>query len=173
MVPRHIAAGVLLGAALVPFSSAPAGVIDYVATALGGNLWRYDYTVKNPTHSLGFDELTVYFDVGQYELLSAPAAPAGWAAIVVQPDAGISSDGFHNALNLGAPIADGASLTAFSLEFAYLGVGTPGARRYDLLDSVSFSVVGSGVTTELPAAVPEPSTTMPALLGLDRRSRQA
>jgi hypothetical protein len=176
MMPRLIAAWILLGAVLVPFSSARAGVIDYVLTALGGNLWRYDYTINNPVPSLGFDELTVYFDVGQYELLSAPAAPAGWDPIAVQPDAGIPSDGFFDALNLGAPLADGASVSGFSVEFAYLGVGTPGAQRYELLDSLTLTIIGSGTTELAPAAVPEPSTSMLALLGiglagLGRRAR--
>jgi hypothetical protein len=49
----------IVGGAHLPLSVAWAGVVvDYTAKSLGGNLWRYDYTIDNPTPSLGFDEVT-------------------------------------------------------------------------------------------------------------------
>lgn len=156
-----------LGAMLVPLSMAHAGLVDYATTPLGGNLWRYDYTINNTTPSTAFDELTVFFDVNSYELLSAPTAPAGWDPIVVQPDTGIPASGFFDVLSLGGFLADGQVLTGFSLTFAYLGPGTPGEQRFDLLNSADFSVTLSGTTTQ-PGAVPipEPGTALLVLSGL-------
>lgn len=152
----------ILGTLLLPLSAVHAGTISYVATPLGANLWRYDYTVTNAIPSIAFDELTVYFDVGRFEMLAEPTAPAGWDPIVVQPDPGIPSSGFYDALNLGAPLGAGATVSGFSVSFAYLGVGSPGAQSFDLLDSATFSVVHSGTT----APIPEPASFAMILMGL-------
>ena len=161
-------AALTLGALLVSISAAHAGVVDYTATPLGGNLWRYDYTINNTTPSTGFDGLTVYFDVNAYELLTDLVAPVNWDPIAVQPDGGIPSDGFYDALNLGALLGDGASLSGFSVSFTYLRAGAPGAQRFDLYDSKNFSVLLSGTTSQPddPRRVPEPASLALLLLGL-------
>jgi hypothetical protein len=154
---------------VLPASIAYAGVIDYTATPLGGNLWRYDYKVNNPTPSLGFDQLTVYFELGKYELLADPTAPVGWDPLVVQPDPGIPSNGFYDVLNLAGPLADGLSVAGFSVNFAYLGAGTPGSQPFELLDSAAgFTPVFSGTTVlpTVPPPVPEPASGALLVLGL-------
>lgn len=143
-----------------------AGIVDYVATPLGGNTWRYDYTITNETPSIGFDELTVYFGVNQFELLNTAAAPAGWDPLAVQPDTRIPADGFYDALSLGGLLAEGASVSGFSVSFVYLIAGSPGAQSFDMLNSADFSVVRSGTTTDASAPVPEPATLALMLLGL-------
>lgn len=145
--------------------SAQAVAIEYAVAPLGGDSWRYDYTITNIGLPATFDELTVYFDVSQYTLLANALAPPGWDLIVVQPDAGIPSNGFYDALSLfGAP--GDATLSGFSVSFTYLGSGTPGAQLFELIDSSDFSLVQSG-TTQLPGpviGVPEPSTLSLMLL---------
>ena len=84
---------IFLGAALLSLPAAPTGIVDSTVTALGGSSWRYNYTINNPTPSLGFDEVTVYFDSTKYANLRAPIAPLGWDPLVVQPDTGIPADG--------------------------------------------------------------------------------
>ncbi len=163
---RLSSAMTVVGALMLPFSAANAGVIDYTATSLGGNLWRYDYAINNPTPSLGFDEVTIYFDVVNFGALSAQVAPAGWDAIVIQPDTVVASDGFYDVLNLGGLLGAGASFSGFSVTAEWLGAGSPGAQAYDLIDSVNFSVVGSGRTTEVVSQVPEPTSLSLVLLAL-------
>jgi hypothetical protein len=161
-------AALILGAAIVSLSTAHASVVDYGVTSLGGNLWRYDYTVNNPSPSLGFDEVTIYFDPTKYSLLGTPVAPAGWDPIVVQPDAGIPSDGFFDVLNLSGSLAAGDSFSGFSVSFTYLLTDTPSAQSFDLINSSDFSVVNSGSTTNPMGStqIPEPASLALVLLGI-------
>ena len=145
--------------------SVHAMAVEYTVAPLAGGSWRYDYTITNIGLPATFDELTVYFDVSQYTLLANASAPSGWDPIVVQPDAVIPSNGFYDALSLAGAPGD-ATLSGFSVSFAYLGSGTPGAQLFELIDSSDFSLVQSG-TTQLQGpviAVPEPSTLSLMLL---------
>lgn len=141
---------------------ASATTITYAATSLGGGNWRYDYSVANDSLQAVLAEFTVYFDVGTYQNLAAAGAPAGWDAIVVQPDAGLPDDGFFDALAISGGIQPAASLAGFAVTFTYLGVGTPGAQRFAVVDPGSFAVLSSGTTT----AVPGPATAMLLATGL-------
>ena len=160
----------VFGALLLSFSLAQASVVEFTTTSLGGNLWRYDYTINNMSPSLGFDELTLYFDVNSFGLLNAPTAPPGWDPIVIQRDTGLLSDGFFDVLNLGGLVSDGISVSGFSVEVSYFGGGAPGAQSFDLLDSSTFTVVFSGQTVQLldpvPVPVPAPATGLLVVLAL-------
>ena len=153
-----LAACLLFAAATV----AHAGVVEFVATSLGGSLWRYAYSVKP---SVSFDELTIYFDPGNYELLGAPLAPTGWDPLVIQPDTGIPARGYFDALSLDGPVDSSVGTLSFSVEFSYLGTGSPASQAFEMIDSPSFRVIDSG-TTSPAAVVPEPSSTALLSLGL-------
>ena len=141
--------------------------VDYTTTSLGGNLWRFDYTINNSTPNIDFDELSIYFDVDSFTLLDSLVAPAGWHVLALQPDAGIQADGVYDALNLGGFVASGASLSGFSVVVTYRGTGVPEAPTFELIDSTQFSVVWSGSTSPVPGgAIPEPSTALLVLLPL-------
>lgn len=172
--------GLTLGSVLVPLSMATAGVIDYTTTSLGGNLWRYDYTINNTTPSIGFDGFTVYFDVNSFELLTGATAPANWDLLVLEPDTTLPADGLYDALHLGGPVGDGVSLSGFSVSLTYLGAGTPGAQPFELYMSDPFAVVYTGETSELrdPGQLPEPTSLALVLLAIggaaaSRRSRHS
>lgn len=162
-------AGLLASALFLPVPPAQASGVTFAATLLGGNTWRYDYTVQNTSPSLTFDEISVYFDAGLYDALANPVAEGNWDPYVAQPDAGVWSEGFFDILNLDGYLAGGAS-TTFSLTFDYLGTGTPGAQRFDFFDSADFSVQLTGNTVlqaEPPANdVPEPASIALVLAGL-------
>ena len=166
MIPRFLEQAVLaFGSTLLPLSMAHAGVVDYVATSLGGNAWRYDYTITNTTPPIGFDELTVYFDVGKNGQLNAAIAPTGWDPIVVQPDPGIPASGFYDVLSLIGRIGDAATVSGLSVTFTYLAAGSPGAQPFELLDATGFTVVYAGMTTSA-SAVPEPERWVAMLFGV-------
>ena len=158
---------IFLAAAISVVTATTAGVVDFAVTSLGGSSWRYNYTINNPTPSAGFDELTVYFDYSKYSNLSAGVAPSGWDLLLIQPDTGIPSDGYFDVLSLTGPLADGVSISGFSVTFDYVLGETPGAQPFDLIDSGSFTVLSSGRSIDPNAStVPEPESLALMLLGL-------
>ena len=157
----------LVIATVASVSAAHAGIVQYTTTSLGGSNWRYDYTITNTTPSSGFDELTIYFDPGRYGAIASGTAPSGWDPLIVQPDTGIPADGFFDVLNLGGPLADGETVSGFSVVFSYLLSGTPGAQSFELYDFNSFTLLDSGRTaTAQTTNVPEPQTLLLMLAAL-------
>jgi hypothetical protein len=75
-----------------------------------------------------------------------------------QPDPNVPSDGWYDALAL----VDHASLEdPFSINFIWLGNGTPGAQDFDISDP-NWDVIDSGTTS----VVPLPSTALLLVSGL-------
>lgn len=156
----------LAALALACASSANAAPIYYEAETLGGNSWRYDYTVGNDS-LYPIYEFTIFFDLGLYSNLRMASAPDGWDPLAIQPDPNLPDDGFYDALALSGAITSGNLLSGFSIVFDYLGTAAPGAQRYDIVDPVTFQVVSSDLTVRLPTnSVPEPSALALLLLGL-------
>jgi hypothetical protein len=157
----------------VASQSAP---IYYETESLGGNSWKYNYSVGNDAPEAVY-EFTIFFDLGLYSNLRLAAAPATWDAIAIQPDPNLPDDGFYDALALGAPINQGALLSGFSIVFDFLGVGTPGSQAYDIVDPLTFAVISTGQTSLTTSTTPvsEPETLVVVLLGailLSRRVRR-
>jgi len=152
----------LIWAALCGASATHAAGIDYTLTALGGDIWRYDYTLVGSAGDPAFDEFTVYFDLPAAQQISSFTTPGGWDGLVAQVDPALPDGGYVDALHLGGPVAAGSRIAGFSVMFQ-AGAGLlPGAQRYELITSDTFTVVGSGLT----AAVPEPGTYALMLSGL-------
>jgi hypothetical protein len=155
-----------MAAALIPLATAPAAraasiryeAADLADTTPGEDLWLYRYRVEAAVFPAG-NGFSVFFDLGLYEQLVAGAAPnADWDVIAIQPDAGLESDGFYDALALVGP----ASLAdLFEVSFVWLGVGTPGSQRFVLYDG-NFQTLEQGET----ALVPEAATGVALALGL-------
>lgn len=153
---------------LLGLSSTVAQQVEYTLTATGGDSWRYDYSIATTTSSLSFDELTVYFGNGLFTSLGQVAAPTGWDPLIVQPDASLPADGFFDVLSTSGPVALGSTITGFSVSFSYLAGMTPGAQRFEFIDSGPFAVVVAGMTSPLTVAspVPEPETYLMFIVGL-------
>jgi PEP-CTERM motif len=157
-------------------SPAQASVIVYDVTELGSNRWRYDYEITNDDLPDPITWFTVWFNRTQYgslcsaDLLTGtcavdPLAPAGWDPFVAQPDPLLPDDGFFDLFTTGTGIANGQTLSGFSIEFTWLGIGTPGSQAYDIIGSDPAMPLQSRLTVlRAPTAVPEPSTL--ALLGI-------
>lgn len=148
-----------------------AAVVSFTSTLLGGNQWKYDYTVVAAAADPTIDELTIFFDPTHYANLSVVATPLGWDPLVIQPDAGIPADGFFDALALVVGISPGTSLGGFAVSFDFLGTGTPGAQRFDIVDPNTFAILTSGLTTAAVVTPPPPTSDVPepntlALTGL-------
>ena len=143
--------------AYVPLGSA-AAIIAAQSTLVSGTQWTTSYVVSAQGSDPFIEEFSIYFAPSLYDSLALVAVPAGWNAIVIQPDAGIPADGFFDALALVAGISPGESLDGFTVSFSYLGSGVPPAQRFELIDPVSFETIGTGVTTNPAMAVPAPGT---------------
>lgn len=148
--------------------TASAAVISYNPTPVGGTQWRFDYGVSAEIGGSPIYEFTIFFDPAMYSNLVVLAAPAGWDALAIEPDPGIPADGFFDALALGAGIDPGNSLTGFSVSFDFLGAGSPGSQRFEIVDPDTFVTIDAGMTVALndpsPGQIPEPGGF--ALFGL-------
>jgi hypothetical protein len=152
-------------AALVCAPVANATFIEYSATSLGGNSWRYEYSVTNDTLADPLEYFVLDFDLSLYENLRDQVGPAGWDILLLQPDPLIPAGGVFDALALDGGITFGTTLAGFALTFDFLGPNAPGTQPFTVLDFGTFEPVESGVATDV-NSVPEPGTLSLSLLAL-------
>ena len=127
--------------------------ISYSLTSLGGASWQYNYTVKNLSLSQAVKEFTINFDADSCRNLAVVApSPAGWDAIVMQPEPFLHDGGAYDALTSGGGILGGQNVSGFAVRFDWLGGGAPSSQLYNIVNPVTFETIDSGTT------VPEPAT---------------
>ncbi|MEM7281498.1 MAG: PEP-CTERM sorting domain-containing protein [Pseudomonadota bacterium] len=154
-----------------------ANPIFYEVSNLGGDTWRYDYTVRNDT-SDPIDQFAVRFNLGFYSNLFLISSP--WDVIIQEPDDGLPDDGLFDAADIiFTGLNPGGILGGFAVGFDFCasgnptacGTGTPGSQPFTANIFSSFGNPISSGNTQLgppddpdPMDVPEPGTL--ALLGL-------
>jgi hypothetical protein len=156
-------------------SDARASSLGYSVISLGGDNYRYVYSVTNDG-SLGsgvalrlFD---VFFDPTLYDeaslAVSTPAAlGAEWDQIFLASAPGVSAA--YDSLATAGGIADGDTVSGFAVDFRWLGAGVPGAQAYQIFDPGSFELLGEGVTVPEPAALSLLASGLGALLAFRTR----
>lgn len=171
---------VISALACLSCSAAHAGLVNYQSTNLGGNAYRYDYTITNDgsiTPEIGLFD--ILFDPALYDEasllnVSNPSLDAGWSQMFLGSGIGVPAafDVFAN----GSGIELGSSVAGFAVQFLWLGAGSPGAQGFEIYDPETFELLGSGTSTLRPPAttVPEPTafalmTSALAMLALLRR----
>jgi hypothetical protein len=135
---------ILVSIAFAPTTNAQ---ITYTTTDVSGNTWDYNYTITNNTPINPIGEFTVFYTLGQYSNLMLESSPGNWSSIVAQPDAGLPADGFFDALALDSGLATGNTATGFTVQFTYLGQGTPGSQPFNIVDPNTFQTLSAGNTT--------------------------
>jgi hypothetical protein len=139
--------------------------ISYEAEDFGGGRWEYTYEVANIDLSISdqpaaIKEFTIWFDWGLYSnLVVTTVAPLSntWDQIVWRPEPVLHDAGGYDALaKLANPgIAAGQSVKGFSVSFDWLGQGTPGSQRYEIINPDTFGTLDAGMTI-----VPEPASVL-------------
>lgn len=172
MKTTHVALAVAL---TVPLPAAALS-ISYSTALISGNLWQYTYEFDNAAFNEN-EGVSIFFDYQLYGPLSnpLPSSDPGWDTFAIDPDPLNSFDGFYDLLAL----ADGPSLAGpFSVQFEWLGSGTPGAQPFETYtcndaDCFDIRITGRGMTAptgDIP--VPAPLALIAAglgMLGLGRR----
>jgi hypothetical protein len=150
----------LVGVVTALVLSLPAGVhaqtISYTATDVSGSTWDYNYTITNNTTST-INEFTIFATLGQYSNLSVASSASSFNSVVAQPDPGIPADGYFDAQANSAGLSAGATLSGFSMQFNYLGSGTPGSQLFNIIDPNTYNTLAAGYTTagSITTQVPE------------------
>ena len=165
MKARHLLLSLWL---LLLANPAKAIIIDYDLTSLGGDSYRYDYTVTNDG-SLGvgvaLEWFAILFDSALYDesslFIVTPDPPAsGWDELILASGVGVHPA--YDAFALTGGIAADASVSGFAVQFdwlgAALGAGLPGAQPFEIYDPNTFDVLATGSTRVTSTAVPEPGT---------------
>lgn len=148
---------ILMGGILILLSAgmcfAVQSQISYTCTDLGLGRWQYDYSVSNISLSFPIEEFTIYFDEDIYRNLAVGTVlPTGWDVIIFQPEPILRDGGGYDALASGAGINIGETFGGFSVQFDWLGSGTPLSQQYEIINTDTFVAIESGMT------VPEPSS---------------
>ena len=172
----------LIGAVWLGLSlstSAHAITIQYDLSSLGGNTYRYDYTITNDG-SLGIGVpvqlFDIYFDPALYLESSLSIATSGPAALNWDQlflSSGPLIPAAYDAFALSGGIADGAVVSGFAVDFTWLGLGTPGAQLFEIYDSTTFALLDSGATHAVasPGTLPLLGLGAMAMLWMRRRQR--
>jgi hypothetical protein len=129
--------------------------IGYTTQDLGSGQWEYTYTVQNSSPSVTTQEFTVFFDYGLYQNLDVSAytsAKPNWSIITAEPVLilGSPQPGFYDALSLASGIPSDSNEGGFSVNFQWLGTGTPGSQGFDIVDTSTYATLYEGQTTPVP-----------------------
>ncbi len=162
--------GVLALVLLAHTQTAGAIAIHYDLTALGGDDYRYEYTVTNDGTlgaGVALEWFAILFDPALYDetsltIVTANPPAADWDELIL--GSGLLIDAAYDVFALVGGIADGDSVSGFAVEFSWLGAGMPSAQGFEIFDPVSLNVIETGSTRATVTSVPEPGT--PALLFL-------
>ena len=131
-------------------------LIQYDLTALGGNAYRYTYHTNGLNLLVNY-ELDILFDAALYGSLSNGVTPAGFDLLLLQPNQPVGAQGVFNALAL----VDQPSALSFSVDFTFLGAGSPGPQEFAVFDDrvrPNIMVVPNTSTQLAVSGVPEPAT---------------
>ena len=113
----------------------------------------------------------VLFDPAQYlesslTITTPPPLSGNWDQMFLASSPGVAAA--YDVLALTGGIADGATVTGFSVDFKWIGAGTPGSQPYEIYDPSTFALLGQGVTASpvpVPAALWLFGSGLVALLG--------
>lgn len=174
--PQFVLVSLLIGPV-----NAWANPIYFEVDNISGDVWQYTYTVANNTGAnINWFSIFFDFDLYEFDLISDPmgdlvdpgifGGPVGWDLLVLPPDPlfpGPADDqpGLYDGFALGAPIAPGEFVAGFTIQFHWLGTGTPGSQPFTLFGEDLLPVLSDNFFTQ-PFPVTEPGTLLLLCVGL-------
>ena len=151
-------------------------IIDYELTALAApGRYEYRYTLTNVSLATPLSLFSVDFDTALYNESSLTITSTGlgeWSEQILGSVLANPAQ-YDSYKTVGAGLNTGDTETGFTVEFDWLGVGTPGNQAFTIYDPATLNVLDTGLTSAVvapppppPNGVPEPSTAALALLAL-------
>jgi hypothetical protein len=134
--------------------------IQYTLIPLGGDLYRYVYTITNSPGSSPAELFDILFDTSLYsetslQIVTPTNLHADWSEQLLGSLPGIPAA--YDVLSLKGGVAGGTFVTGFSVQFRWLGAGVPGAQPFKVYNATNFQLLQSGSTSGV-LAVPAAST---------------
>jgi hypothetical protein len=163
------AAGVLLSSSIYT-SPSYAIAIQYDLDSLGGNNYQYIYSVTNDG-SLDGHELEL-FDIlfspdlyleSSLTIVTPSPLSLQWDELILA--SGIGTPAAYDALALSGGIGVGETISGFTVEFQWLGTGTPGGQPFEVFAPDTFTLLETGLTTEA-TIIPEAPSLWIIAVGL-------
>lgn len=145
-----------------------ATTIFYDLQHIGGDVWQYDYLVRNDSLTTSIKEFTIYFDFGLYDALRIVSVSSNWTQQAFDPPfVNITTppqNGFFNAIASTGGIAPGTEAGGFSVSFLWLDApAVPASQWFDTvpLGQFDLSMNIEGWTEPLrQTPVPEPDAIL-------------
>lgn len=136
-----------------------ATAIYYELASLGGNTWRYIYTVVNDNPPLG--QAIEWFQIqfpGATALTAAsgPSITSRWDEAIFPEVLGVEPATYDVLARLDG-IGSGQHETGFAVDFSWTGTGLPASQSYSILDPASLGVIADGQTL-MAAGTPVPGS---------------
>lgn len=164
---------------LLPLGAALARpvTVDYELVSLGTpGSYEYRYTVTNASLASPVSWFSVDFDTALYDessLLITTTGLGDWSEQILSSIPILAVPAQYDAYKTtGAPLDIGDSEAGFTVQFTWLGAGTPGVQAFTVYDPGNLDVLYAGLTSAAgappppPPGVPEPATSALVLLAL-------
>lgn len=144
--------------------------IQYSVVPLGGNVYKYTYSITNGSGGSAVQLFDILFDTSLYQesslqIVTPAPLSAQWTQQILH-SVPPSIPASYTALALVGGIPAGSTVSGFSVQFTWLGSGVPGAQPFQIFDPGTFALLESGTSAPAPLSVPTASTLSLALLGV-------
>lgn len=169
------AAGLMLLWPIQSSAASPTSIsIQASVISMGGNVYRYVYSITNNGSLQGgapiklFDILfdTSLYQQGSLQIVTPSNLSTQWSQQILTGIPPVPAA--YDSLALQGGIPEGTTVTGFSVQFTWLGSGTPGAQPFQIFDPTTFQQLQTGQTAvdSTPVSVPAASTLLLVLISV-------
>jgi hypothetical protein len=159
------------GALLLGFAQAALGTvsIQFNVVHVSGNVYQYVYSITNSgTSTTPVRLFDILFDTSLYQesslqILTPTPLHTQWSEQILSSLPAVPAA--YDALSLTGGIPPGTTVTGFTVQFNWLGLGTPGDQPFQVFDPTTFAILQTGQTVNS-VPVPAASTLSLSLAGV-------